>query len=67
MDAAAGAEITGVDLAQPLDDGTFADIEVAFEQAAGRCASVLRTKSERCGAIARAMLIETSIGIMGEL
>jgi alpha-ketoglutarate-dependent taurine dioxygenase len=31
MDAAAGAEITGVNLARPLDDSTFADIEAAFD------------------------------------
>jgi alpha-ketoglutarate-dependent taurine dioxygenase len=31
MDAAAGAEVTGVDLARPLDEATFADIEAAFD------------------------------------
>jgi taurine dioxygenase len=31
MDAAAGAEITGVDLARPLDDATFAEIEASFD------------------------------------
>ena len=31
--AALGAEISGVDLAQPLDDATFATIERAYNDA----------------------------------
>jgi alpha-ketoglutarate-dependent taurine dioxygenase len=31
LGAVAGTEITGVDLGRPLDEATFADIEVAFD------------------------------------